>query len=58
VSNGDIAPAAYFSLLFAIVVAGCGIVFTRNPMDLARRKHVVEEGIFAAQLRTSKSALP
>lgn len=47
-ANGDIAAAAYVSLLFAIVVAIYGIVFTRNLMDLARRKYVVEEGIFAA----------
>ncbi len=45
---GNIAPAAYVSLLFAIVVAIYGIVFTRNLMDLARRKYVIEEGIFAA----------
>ena len=41
-------PAAYVSVLFAIIVAVYGIVFTRNLMDLARRKYVVEEGIFAA----------
>ena len=45
---GQIAPAAYVSLLFAIVVTVYGILFTRNLMDLARRKYVVEEGIFAA----------
>jgi NitT/TauT family transport system permease protein len=45
---GQIGPAAYVSFLFAIVVAVYGIVFTRNLMDLARRKYVVEEGIFAA----------
>ncbi len=47
-ANGAIASAAYVSLLFAIVVAIYGIVFTRNLMDLARKKYVVEEGIFAA----------
>jgi NitT/TauT family transport system permease protein len=47
-ANGQIAAAAYVSLLFAIVVAIYGIGFTRNLMDLARRKYVVEEGIFAA----------
>jgi NitT/TauT family transport system permease protein len=47
-SNGAIAPAAYVSLLFAVVVAIYGVVFTRNLMDLARKKYVVEEGIFAA----------
>jgi NitT/TauT family transport system permease protein len=48
IANGQIAAAAYVSLLFAIVVAIYGIVFTRNLMDLARKKYVVEEGIFAA----------
>jgi len=36
------------SLLFAIVVAIYGVLFTRNLMDLARKKYVIEEGIFAA----------
>jgi len=48
IAKGAIGPAAYVSLLFAVVVATYGIVFTRNAMDLARRKYVVEEGIFAA----------
>jgi NitT/TauT family transport system permease protein len=47
-ADGQIAAAAYVSLLFAIVVATYGIAFTRNLMDLARKKYVVEEGIFAA----------
>ena len=47
-ANGQIAAAAYVSLLFAIVVAIYGTVFTRNLLDLARKKYVVEEGIFAA----------
>ena len=47
-AKGAIGPAAYVSLLFAVVVAIYGIVFTRNLMDLARRKYVVEEGVFAA----------
>jgi len=47
-ANGEIGAAAYVSLLFAIVVAIYGIAFTRNLMDLARKKYVVEEGIFAA----------
>jgi len=47
-ANGAIGPAAYVSLLFAVVVALYGIFFTRNLMDLARKKYVVEEGIFAA----------
>jgi NitT/TauT family transport system permease protein len=47
-ANGNIAGAAYVSLLFAVVVAIYGIAFTRNLMDIARKKYVVEEGIFAA----------
>ncbi len=47
-SNGHVANAAWVSLLFAIVVAIYGIVFTRNLMDLARKKYVVEEGVYAA----------
>jgi NitT/TauT family transport system permease protein len=47
-SNGQVGNAAWVSLLFAVVVAVYGIVFTRNLMDLARRKYVVEEGVYAA----------
>ena len=47
-ANGQVASAAWVSFLFAIVVAIYGIVFTRNLMDLARRKYVVEEGVYAA----------
>ena len=45
---GNVAAAAYVSLLFAVVVAVYGILFTRNLMDIARKKYVVEEGVFAA----------
>ena len=47
-AKGQVSSAAWVSLLFAIVVAVYGIVFTRNLMDLARRKYVVEEGVYAA----------
>ena len=47
-ANGQVGNAAWVSLLFAIVVAIYGIVFTRNLMDLARKKYVVEEGVYAA----------
>jgi NitT/TauT family transport system permease protein len=47
-AKGNVANAAWVSLLFAIVVAIYGIVFTRNLMDLARKKYVVEEGVYAA----------
>ncbi len=46
--NGHIGLAAWTSLLFAIVVGIYSIVFTRNLMDLARKKYVIEEGIYAA----------
>jgi NitT/TauT family transport system permease protein len=47
-ANGQIAAAAYVSIIFAVIVAIYGVVFTRNLMDLARKKYVVEEGVFAA----------
>ena len=47
IANGNIAAAAYVSLLFAIVVIIYGLLFTRNLMDLARKKYVVEEGVYA-----------
>jgi len=47
-SIGDIGAAAWVSVLFAIVVIIYGLFFTRNLMDLARKKYVVEEGIYAA----------
>ncbi len=46
--NGDMGLAAWTSLLFAIVVGIYSIFFTRNLMDLARKKYVIEEGIYAA----------
>ena len=47
-TNGNMALAAWTSLLFAVVVIIFGLLFTRNLMDLARKKYVVEEGIYAA----------
>lgn len=47
-SKGQIGAAAWVSLLFAVVVIIYGLLFTRNLMDLARKKYVVEEGIYAA----------
>jgi NitT/TauT family transport system permease protein len=47
-ANNNIGIAAWTSLLFAIVVGVYSIVFTRNLMDLARKKYVIEEGIYAA----------
>ncbi|MGC8585465.1 MAG: ABC transporter permease subunit [Thermoplasmata archaeon] len=45
--NGNIAYAAWASLLLAIVVAIYSILFTKKLMDLAKKKYVAEEGIFA-----------
>ncbi|MDE1762892.1 MAG: ABC transporter permease subunit [Thaumarchaeota archaeon] len=47
-ANNDVGIAAWTSLLFAVVVGVYSIVFTRNLMDLARKKYVIEEGIYAA----------
>ncbi|MCL5672338.1 MAG: ABC transporter permease subunit [Thaumarchaeota archaeon] len=47
-ADGQIAAAAYVSVIFAVIVALEPCPFTRNLMDLARRKYVIEEGIFAA----------
>jgi NitT/TauT family transport system permease protein len=47
-ASGDTGLAAWTSPLFAIVVGVYSIVFTRNLMDLARKKYVIEEGIYAA----------
>ncbi len=44
---GNVASAAWVSLLFAVVVVIYGLLFTRNLMDLARRRFVVEEGVYA-----------
>ncbi|WP_297217574.1 ABC transporter permease subunit [Thermoplasma sp.] len=45
---GNIAMAAWGSFLFGIVVAIYSIIFTRRMMDLARKRYVAEEGVFAA----------
>ena len=45
---GNVAAAAWVSLLFAVVVVIYGILFTRNLMDLARQRYVIEEGVYAA----------
>ncbi|MBX8631652.1 MAG: ABC transporter permease subunit [Thermoplasmata archaeon] len=47
-NTGNIALAAWGSFLFGIVVAVYSILFTRKMMDLARKKYVAEEGIYAA----------
>lgn len=47
-NNGNIALAAWSSLLFGIVVVVYSLLFTRKMMDLARKKYVAEEGIYSA----------
>ncbi|MGC8992305.1 MAG: ABC transporter permease subunit [Thermoplasmata archaeon] len=45
--NGNIAYAAWASFILAVVVAIYSIFFTKKMMDLAKKKYVAEEGIFA-----------
>jgi NitT/TauT family transport system permease protein len=47
-NNGNIALAAWLSLLFGIIVVIYSILFTRKLMDLARKKYIAEEGIYLA----------
>jgi NitT/TauT family transport system permease protein len=47
-AKGDIGSAAWVSLIFAVVVFVYGLVFTRRLMDIARKRYVVEEGVYAA----------
>jgi NitT/TauT family transport system permease protein len=47
-ASGDIALAAWGSLIFGIIVAIYSVLFTRKMMDLAQKKYVAEEGVYAA----------
>lgn len=47
-NQGNIALVGWLSLLFGIIVVIYSILFTRRMMDLARKKYVAEEGIYAA----------
>ncbi len=47
-SSGNIALAAWGSLIFGIIVAIYSILFTRRMMDMAQKKYVAEEGIYSA----------
>ncbi|KAA8922827.1 ABC transporter permease subunit [Thermoplasma sp.] len=47
-NTGNIALAGWGSFIFGIVVAIYSILFTRRMMDLARKRYVAEEGVFAA----------
>lgn len=46
--QGRIGPAAWSSLLFAIVVTVFSLLFTKKMMTIAREKYVIEEGVYAA----------
>ncbi|MEM0097214.1 MAG: ABC transporter permease subunit [Conexivisphaerales archaeon] len=46
--QGKIGPAAWASLLFAIVVTIFSLFFTKKLMTMAREKYVIEEGVYAA----------
>lgn len=47
-AGGDLALAAWASLIFAATVAAYSILFTRRMLDLARKRYVIEEGVYAA----------
>ncbi|WP_337860565.1 ABC transporter permease subunit [Ferroplasma sp.] len=47
-ASGDLALAAWGSLIFGIIVAVYSVLFTRKMMDLAQKKYVAEEGVYAA----------
>jgi NitT/TauT family transport system permease protein len=46
--SGNLGAAAWGSFVFGIVVVVFSIFFTRRMMDLARKRYVAEEGVFAA----------
>ncbi|MFP3162515.1 MAG: ABC transporter permease subunit [Acidianus hospitalis] len=47
-NQGNLALVGWLSLIFAIIVVIYSVLFTRKMMDLARKKYVAEEGIYAA----------
>jgi NitT/TauT family transport system permease protein len=47
-ANGQLALVGWLSLIFAVIVVIYSIFFTRKLLDLARKKYVAEEGIYAA----------
>ncbi|MBP1356879.1 MAG: ABC transporter permease subunit, partial [Sulfolobus sp.] len=46
--QGNIAFAAWSSLIFGIIVVIYSIFFTRKLMDIARKRYIAEEAIYAA----------
>jgi len=47
-AQGQLAYASWASLLFGVIVVLYSILFTRKMMDLARKRYVAEEGVYAA----------
>ncbi|MGC9210053.1 MAG: ABC transporter permease subunit [Acidilobus sp.] len=47
-AEGNIALAAYASLIFGLIVVLFSLGFTRHLMEVSRRRYVIEESIFAA----------
>ncbi len=47
-ATGNLALAAWGSFIFGIIVAIYSVLFTRKMMDLAQKKYVAEEGVYAA----------
>ena len=47
-ASGNISYAAWASFIFGIVVVIFSILFIRRMMELARRRYVAEEGVYAA----------
>ncbi|MFP3266648.1 MAG: ABC transporter permease subunit, partial [Thermoproteus sp.] len=47
-AEGNIALAAWASLIFGVVVVLFSIFFTRRLMDLAQKRYIAEEAVYAA----------
>ncbi len=47
-NSGNIEAAAWASFIFSIIIIIYSIFFTKSLMDLARKKYIAEEGIYAA----------
>lgn len=46
-NQGNLALVGWLSFIFAIVIVIYSLLFTRRMMDLARKKYVAEEGVYA-----------
>jgi|BEDMetMinimDraft_1075159.scaffolds.fasta_scaffold01334_3 ABC-type anion transport system, duplicated permease component len=46
--TGNVSQAAWGSFIFGIVVVVYSLLFTKRMMDIARKRYVAEEGIYAA----------